>query len=88
MTGLLSPVHIVVLLVVLLLVFGAKRLPELGRELGTGLREFKHSVGAEPGEQRATLAAAPEPAAQPAGATPVAVTAADAIDAPAARPAA
>ena len=89
MTGLLSPEHIVVLLVVLLLVFGAKRLPELGRELGTGMREFKHSIGADPGEQRATLTAAPEPAAQPASVTtPVTVTAANAIDAQATRPAA
>jgi TatA/E family protein of Tat protein translocase len=34
MTGLLSPAHIAILLLVLLLVLGAKRLPELGRSLG------------------------------------------------------
>ncbi len=45
MTGLLSPGHIVILLIVLLLVFGAKRLPEVGRSLGHGMREFKDSVG-------------------------------------------
>ena len=49
MTGLLTPTHIAVLLVVLLLVFGAKRLPELGRSLGSGMREFKASIGAQPG---------------------------------------
>jgi sec-independent protein translocase protein TatA len=42
--SLLSPVHIVVLLAVALLLFGAKRLPEVGRSLGTGMREFKDSV--------------------------------------------
>jgi sec-independent protein translocase protein TatA len=70
MTGLLSPAHIVVLLVVLLLVFGAKRLPELGRSLGSGLREFKTSIGAEPGDERATLRPPPAPdtLTQPAGA--------------------
>ena len=36
------------LLAVLLLVFGAKRLPEMGRSLGEGLRGFKDSITAEP----------------------------------------
>jgi sec-independent protein translocase protein TatA len=40
--------EIVLILVVVLLVFGPKRLPDLGRSLGGGLREFKESVtGAE-----------------------------------------
>jgi sec-independent protein translocase protein TatA len=34
----------VLLLVLALLLFGAKRLPEIGRSLGTGMREFKNSV--------------------------------------------
>jgi sec-independent protein translocase protein TatA len=42
--GLENPLHIAVLLVVLLLVFGARRLPELGRSLGSGMREFKHGI--------------------------------------------
>jgi sec-independent protein translocase protein TatA len=36
--------EMVILLLVLLLVFGAKRLPEMGRSLGKGMREFKDSV--------------------------------------------
>jgi sec-independent protein translocase protein TatA len=36
--------EIIVILVVLLLIFGAKRLPEMGRSLGKGMREFKDSV--------------------------------------------
>ena len=44
MVGLMSPTHIALLLVVLLLIFGAKRLPELGRSLGTGMREFRHLI--------------------------------------------
>ena len=42
--GLDNPVHILLLLLVVLLVFGAKRLPEIGRSLGSGMREFKDSV--------------------------------------------
>jgi sec-independent protein translocase protein TatA len=36
--------ELMILLIVLLLIFGAKRLPEMGRSLGEGMREFKDSV--------------------------------------------
>jgi len=42
--GLDNPIHIAFLLVILLLVFGAKRLPEMGHSLGSGLRGFKDSL--------------------------------------------
>jgi sec-independent protein translocase protein TatA len=42
--GLDNPLHIAFLLVILLLVFGAKRLPEIGRSLGEGMRGFKSSI--------------------------------------------
>ena len=45
-SGLLSPLHLAVVLLIVLLVFGARRLPELGRSLGSGMREFKHSLEA------------------------------------------
>jgi sec-independent protein translocase protein TatA len=48
MTGWTSPTHIVLLLLIALLLFGAKRLPEIGRSLGSGMREFKDSVGGLP----------------------------------------
>jgi sec-independent protein translocase protein TatA len=44
MTGWTSPTHLVILLLIALLLFGAKRLPEIGRSLGLGMREFKESV--------------------------------------------
>ncbi|HUA05708.1 MAG TPA: twin-arginine translocase TatA/TatE family subunit [Solirubrobacteraceae bacterium] len=47
MLGLDNPMHIAFLFVLLLLVFGAKRLPELGRSLGAGLRGFKESISGE-----------------------------------------
>ncbi len=40
----LGPAEIAFIVVVVLLLFGAKRLPELGRSVGQGLREFKKSV--------------------------------------------
>jgi sec-independent protein translocase protein TatA len=48
MLGLDNPLHLAFLFAVLLLVFGAKRLPEMGRSLGAGLRGFKESIGGEP----------------------------------------
>ena len=45
--GLDNPLHIAFLVVILLLVFVAKRLPEIGRSLGSGMREFKQSVTGE-----------------------------------------
>jgi sec-independent protein translocase protein TatA len=47
MMGLDNPIHIAFLLVILLLVFGAKRLPEMGQSLGAGLRGFKDSLSGE-----------------------------------------
>jgi sec-independent protein translocase protein TatA len=47
MMGLDNPIHLAFLAIVLLLVFGAKRLPEMGHSLGTGLRGFKQAVGGE-----------------------------------------
>ncbi len=44
MTGLTSPTHLIIILLLALLLFGAKRLPEIGRSLGVGMREFKDSV--------------------------------------------
>ncbi|MBV8930015.1 MAG: twin-arginine translocase TatA/TatE family subunit [Mycobacteriaceae bacterium] len=68
MLGLENPVHIAMLLVLLLMVFGAKRLPELGRSLGGGLRGFKESISGEspagqlePAPTNAALEAHPAP---------------------------
>lgn len=43
-SGLISPWHIAVLALVLLLCFGPKRLPEMGRSLGKGFRELKDGI--------------------------------------------
>jgi sec-independent protein translocase protein TatA len=48
----ISWVEILILLLVALLVFGPKRLPEMGRSLGRGLREFKDSVSGRDDRER------------------------------------
>jgi sec-independent protein translocase protein TatA len=53
--------EIVLLLLVALLLFGAKRLPEIGRSLGKGMREFKDSVSGRDDEPRQLESAAVEP---------------------------
>ena len=71
--GLDNPIHIAFLLVILLLVFGAKRLPEMGRSLGAGLRGFKESInGNEPAELATTATAQPAAEVREPTATPVA----------------
>jgi sec-independent protein translocase protein TatA len=44
MPGWIGFPELIVLLIVLLLIFGPKRLPEMGRSLGRGMREFKDSI--------------------------------------------
>jgi sec-independent protein translocase protein TatA len=43
-SGLISPWHIAIFALVVLLVFGPKRLPEMGRSLGKGIRELKDGI--------------------------------------------
>jgi sec-independent protein translocase protein TatA len=66
--GLDNPLHIAFLLILLLLVFGAKRLPEMGRSLGSGMRGFKDTLSGEQAhEPHESVAAIPAqaPAAPP-----------------------
>jgi len=87
--GLDNPLHIAFLVVILLLVFGAKRLPEIGRSLGSGMREFKSSITGEDQQTQPTLAAGPPQQQQPTAPTqaPVAEPVpTSAVQAPAAEP--
>jgi sec-independent protein translocase protein TatA len=47
LTGLGSPTHLLILLVIILLLFGTKRLPEMGRSLGRGIQEFKNGLNSK-----------------------------------------
>lgn len=46
-----GPLELAIVLVIALIVFGPKRLPELGRSLGRGIREFRGSVSGESREE-------------------------------------
>ena len=82
--GALQPGHLIVILVIVLLIFGPGKLPELGKAMGDGLRELKKATGNEEAAKDAgTVAAttAPPPAAPTAptattGATVTPITAA------------
>jgi sec-independent protein translocase protein TatA len=92
--GLENPTHWIPIVVILLLLFGAKRLPEIGRSLGSGMREFKQSITGQGEPEKPSLAQGQQPAAAPqipvaaaAPGEPVAVASA-AAQAPAPAPAA
>ena len=79
----LQPTHLVFVLVVALLVLGPKRLPEVGRQLGNGLRDFRAAINGErpepaevqaPYEQPATDTAAEHEFAHASADSPTAVT--------------
>jgi sec-independent protein translocase protein TatA len=46
--GLFQPMHLLVIFAIALLVFGPKKLPELGKGIGEGIRGFKSAMKAEP----------------------------------------
>jgi sec-independent protein translocase protein TatA len=59
-----GPLEIVIILVIVLVIFGPKRLPDLGRSLGKGMREFKDSVtGKDTDELPEGAVEKPEPTA-------------------------
>jgi sec-independent protein translocase protein TatA len=59
-----SPIQLIIVLIIALVVLGPKRLPEVGRSLGKGIREFKDSVsGNDKDEEPPTPAASIEPPA-------------------------
>jgi sec-independent protein translocase protein TatA len=55
-SGLESPMHLLVVLIIAVLVLGPKKLPEAARGLGSGIRQFKESLD---GSEKATAAPAP-----------------------------
>lgn len=44
LSGFENPFHLLIVALVVLMLFGAKRMPEMGRALGSGVREFKDGV--------------------------------------------
>lgn len=48
----IGPLELIIVLVIVLLIFGPKRLPGLGKQLGTGMREFKDSIAGKGGSDK------------------------------------
>lgn len=44
MEGLFQPIHLIFILIIALIIFGPGKLPDLGRGLGKGIREFKEAL--------------------------------------------
>ena len=59
--GALQPGHLIVVLVIVLLVFGPGKLPQLGRAVGDGLRELKKATSGDDADKDATAATAASP---------------------------
>ena len=57
-----NPLHLAFLALLVLLVFGAKRLPEMGRSLGAGMRGFRESISGESAPATSLSAPAEMPA--------------------------
>lgn len=51
MGDLISPIHILLILIVALLVFGPRRLPEIGQGIGKGIREFRRAMNSVNGTE-------------------------------------
>ena len=76
-----------IILLIILLIFGPKRLPGLGKQIGTGMREFKDSITGKDGGEDEDAPAAEAPQLSPATvATPVPPPTAAAPPEPAAQP--
>jgi sec-independent protein translocase protein TatA len=60
----IGPTELIIVLALALLILGPKRLPDAGRSLGRGMREFKDSIGV--GSDRAATPADPDPGDPPA----------------------
>ena len=52
----IGPLEIAIVLVIVLIIFGPKRLPDLGRSLGTGMRQFKDSITGKDDDAELTAA--------------------------------
>lgn len=50
--NLFTPTHLIIVLVIALLIFGPRKLPELGKGLGDGLRQFKEGIKGTPEEPK------------------------------------
>jgi sec-independent protein translocase protein TatA len=70
----IGPLEVAIVLIIALVIFGPKRIPELGHSLGKGIREFRGSIGGEKEDEEKSKA-------PPLGETPAKAEAEPAVDA-------
>jgi len=56
----IGPTELILVLVIALIVLGPKKLPDVGRSVGTGMREFKDAISADSGSPSLTLPSPPD----------------------------
>jgi sec-independent protein translocase protein TatA len=66
----IGPLELVIILVIVLLIFGPKRLPGLGRQIGSGMREFKDGITGKDKDDDAAIESGDEAAARAFGEQP------------------
>jgi sec-independent protein translocase protein TatA len=82
MLGFESPSHIIIVLLIALVVFGPKRLPEMGRSLGQGIRQFKSSLDSKDAPETEAVQQTLPPAREAPVATPVSTPVATPVSGP------
>jgi sec-independent protein translocase protein TatA len=73
----IGPLELIIVLVIVLVVFGAKRLPEVGRDLGAGMRGFKNELVHPADDEQPSAAALPGASERDAASAPTAQTVRD-----------
>lgn len=61
MEGLFQPMHLLVIFFIALIIFGPKKLPELGKGIGDGFRALKESMKDHPAERASSAPTTPNP---------------------------
>lgn len=81
--GALSPWHIAIVVIVALVIFGPKKLPELGRSVGSGIRDFRKGMAGEDDEPKQVVEAPATPVVTTTTAQPAEAAAPAAAEQPA-----
>ena len=63
MLGSIGPTELILILLIVIIIFGAKKLPDLGRSIGEGIKNFKKSVNEGKDEGKDTTPKSPQPPA-------------------------
>jgi len=63
MLGSIGPTELILILLIVIIIFGAKKLPELGKSIGEGIKNFKKSVNDGKSDDKDTTPKPPQPPA-------------------------